>query len=153
MLAAGAAAVGLAAWRELGPQPALELAAAAMLAAKLPDLDRMLHDDPHHRGPIHSVAAGVLIVAAFWYFFPVLRGRDVPAVVAWGASLGYLSHLALDLCTPAGIPLLLRRGPHARLDLVATGSAVEHVFAAAVALAGIWLWLATWGVPYVTLPK
>ena len=107
-------------------EQALELlggASAAWVAARLPDLID-LPTSPNHRSIGHSallytggVAASAKTLSSWqhtwrerseeakqsgdslsWFLWRVLAGMP------WGFVAGYASHLALDMCTPKGLP-------------------------------------------------
>ncbi|PIJ51857.1 metal-dependent hydrolase [Erwinia sp. OLTSP20] len=90
---------------------------AALLSGLLPDIDH-----PHsflgqrlwwisrpvarlfgHRGFTHSLLAVAGAIVLLWLQPPC---SQVPADVLQGMVIGYLSHLAADMLTPAGVPLL-----------------------------------------------
>jgi len=85
----------------------LVCAAAGCMGAVMPDLlEPAVH--PHHRQIAHSVTVGGLLTKC---------GIDVctPENCTWDefhkillacAIAGYVSHLAIDGCTPRGLPLL-----------------------------------------------
>lgn len=73
-----------------------------------------------HRGVSHSVFAAILATVAVWWALTILRATEFSvmgltlapsrgAIRVWSASfaLGFLSHLAGDACTRAGIRPLL----------------------------------------------
>jgi inner membrane protein len=123
------------------------LAVLAAFGALLPDLDAaqskikslevsgirpflpaadLAYRDLGHRGFLHSAgglaaAGAVAIGLSFWWGWQ-------PSTALW---LGYLSHLAADACTPAGIPV--RPGDRKRFHLlpkrlrITTGSMAEEV--------------------------
>lgn len=77
---------------------------AGLMAGLSPDMLEPA-TGPDHRGCFHSIAAGALVFYASagehnQAFTPELRR------VLYAASFGYLSHLALDSQTPAGIRLI-----------------------------------------------
>lgn len=138
----------------LAPQTIPLAVSFAAFGALLPDLDaveskiksvRILNVQPFaplaaaanrtwgHRGVLHSPAV-LLVVAAAVVPIGLLVGW-VPATALW---LGYASHIALDACTPVGVPSTKERG---RLYLlpkrwrIPTGSAVEDLLFPALAMA------------------
>ncbi|HTW29331.1 MAG TPA: metal-dependent hydrolase [Acetobacteraceae bacterium] len=144
MLAGSHLAVGLAAWvwaaPHLGLSPvdpaALALAAAGAL---LPDIDhprswvgrrawpisRPLAALIGHRGVTHSLLAVVACAAALrWQGFS--RAVSTPLVV------GYMSHLAADLLTPAGLRLAWPARRSWAVPLCRTGSPVEPLIVVAL---------------------
>lgn len=98
------------------PSPALVVTAAA-IGALLPDLDSpgsliSRKTGPlgwfyswfvKHRGVTHSALAAVMVLLGV-----ALLGRDYPDSQFAGFALwcGYLSHLAADMLTKSGVPLL-----------------------------------------------
>lgn len=141
---------GAAAWTAVGwfqgvPVTGRDLVLAAV-GALLPDLDHprswvgrrlRLVSVPlgmvvGHRGITHSLLAVVSgIVFLHWHGW---QGIASPLVV------GYLSHLACDLCTPAGVPLLWPARGKWALRLFPTGGLIEHGLALLAALATIYAW-------------
>ena len=117
---------------------------AAVLGALLPDIDHPqswagrklrvvsvpLSLLVGHRGVTHSALAviGCLAVLATmgmgWMAAPVV--------------IGYLSHLLADSLTPSGVPLLWPSRRRFTLNLCETGSLVEMLLVAAVAVVGGW---------------
>jgi inner membrane protein len=149
--------VGAAAWAvaaRLGGGSAAELPGlvAAMAGALLPDLDhpsswvgRRLRPLSvplsmllGHRGLSHSLIA---VVAGLWALNTWGIGGDdgggwtgLPAPLA----VGYLSHLAADGLTPAGVPLLWPIKRRFCLPLCRTGSPIEIAVVAMIVAAGLW---------------
>ncbi|MGF1473179.1 MAG: metal-dependent hydrolase [Rubrobacteraceae bacterium] len=137
----------------LSPALAVTTAAGAFAAARLPDIDAPRDpEDPrcydHRRGPHSLLLAGggvllvaLLAVAAFGYpptrlgegehlFYTLVQlyqgsTGKLAAVVAVGATLGYLSHLLLDLFTTKGIWLLRPGGLRLALPVVRKGGLPE----------------------------
>jgi inner membrane protein len=83
----------------------------ASIAGVIPDLDVLLQGDfpLMHRGLVHSPFF-LLIIVVFLYLV-----TDRPTTFAAGA--GFLSHLLLDLMTPAGVLLLYPLGIYFTLNL------------------------------------
>ncbi|AFJ46673.1 metal-dependent hydrolase [Shimwellia blattae] len=91
---------------------------AAVLTCLLPDIDHprsflgqrlKLISTPiarafGHRGFTHSLMA--VFVALTLLYLKVPETWLIPADVLQGMVLGYLSHIAADMLTPAGVPLL-----------------------------------------------
>lgn len=134
--------VGAVAWAWVAPRlglPVLDPASLALVAAGsvLPDMDhpaswvgRRLWPFSHvlarllgHRGFTHSLVAVALCGAAL-RSHGVSRGLSGPLVV------GYLSHLAADLLTPAGLRLAWPLRRSFALPLCPTGSAREALVVA-----------------------
>jgi len=110
----------------LQPSDRIAFAAGAatggLIGARLPDI----FDPPctpNHRQVAHAVAPVGFLAVKTWAgavefvestlaegdleINPVTRfTRFFVAGLVKGAALGYLSHLALDACTPCGLPLL-----------------------------------------------
>jgi inner membrane protein len=84
-----------------------------------------------HRGLLHSLAA---LCAAVW-----AAGRVAPGAGA-ALGLGWGSHLALDLLTPAGVPLLWPWGRRFSLPVVKTGSRADRLLGVFLLAAAGWLW-------------
>lgn len=124
----GAAACGVAAAAITGhaPEEAVVVGGAAILTAKLPDVDRVINSGPNHRSLTHSVVlAGGLVVALA---FVLSQGAGpLASAVLFGLAVGYLSHLALDAMTAASVPLLWFGGPRLSLGSIATGKLGERV--------------------------
>lgn len=88
-----------------------------------------------HRGASHWAGwYAALLLAICAYSLPPLA-RDL----ALGFALGALSHVALDMLTPQGIPLLpfSRKGKLAA-PLCVTGHWSEYLFLAVMAAGGVW---------------
>lgn len=147
MMAGSHLVVGAAAWAitaRLGGAGIVEPLAlgAAALGALLPDVDH-----PHsrvgrlvkpvsvplslllgHRGVTHSLLA---VLAALY-----AAGRLGMAWMAAPVAVGYLSHLAADALTPAGVPLLWPLRARFALPLARTGGMIEIILVVLVAAAG-----------------
>lgn len=85
-----------------------------------------------HRGFTHSLLAIAAGLAAIWWW-----AGSIWAWVAAPLAVGYLAHLAGDLCTVGGVPLLWPSTKHCSLNLCRTGSLTEL---AIVGLLGATLW-------------
>lgn len=145
-------ALGAAAWFVAAPRlglPALDpaLLGLAVFGALLPDIDhpkswlgKRLRPVSTacatlfgHRGVTHSLLAVVGCAA-------LLFSQNVPLAVTAPLVVGYLSHLAADLLTPAGLRLAWPlRGTYA-LPLCRSGSPFEPLV---VALMLSWAWGST----------
>ena len=98
--------------------------AAAALAGVLPDIDMRI--GIKHRGLTHSLIALALIV---------LLAAQLAPELATAAAIGYGSHLALDMLTPWGIPLLYPLNTkRLRLAKFPTGGALDFFLAAGAGL-------------------
>jgi inner membrane protein len=126
----------------VAPEPAAM--AAAALGALLPDIDHpgswagrkmRLVSVPlsmvvGHRGVTHSllaVVAGLAVLGTLGVGFAA-----APLVV------GYLSHLAADMLTPSGVPLLWPNRRRFALPVCGTGGIVELLLVAALAALTGW---------------
>ena len=99
----------------------------------------LIHATLGHRGAFHSLTALVAIMAVAG-FGAIAAGLTVGTSIVGIASLslGFLSHLLLDACTPHGVPFLLpfqRRRHHVLPPLlrVVTGSMEEDIVLMALA--------------------
>ena len=141
-----AAAVGAALALHLPPAGVL----AACVGAVLPDvLDQRLAGlaptrrgrqkvfNRIHRGATHWFGwwLALFLAALFWHLPPLGRAALT------GLAFGGLSHVALDMLTPQGVPLqpFSRKGRFS-LKLCASGSLGEYCFLAAIALA-VWFFM------------
>lgn len=129
----------------LGP----EGAAAAALGALLPDIDhpsswlgrrlwpisKPISMVLGHRGLTHSLLAVTGGLAVLMLAEP---GRGLVRL-AEPLALGYLSHLAADALTPAGVPLLWPWKQRFGVGLCPTGGVMEWLVVAAVAAATAFL--------------
>jgi LexA-binding, inner membrane-associated putative hydrolase len=77
--------------------------AVGVLAASLPDILEPANS-PRHRKFLHSLVLGGLILFGI-FGKPSRRLREDLRELIVLAGLGYLSHLALDIVTPAGLPI------------------------------------------------
>jgi inner membrane protein len=147
MMAGSHVVVGAAAWYWLAPHLGLPPLSPISLGlavggALLPDIDhpqswmgrrirlisRPLSAVVGHRGVTHSflaIAAGIL----------VLRSHGPSREFALPLVVGYLSHLAADLLTPAGLRLAWPLSHRTAIPLCRTGSIIEPVF-----VAGLLIW-------------
>jgi inner membrane protein len=150
MMAGSHVVVGLAAWTLAAPAiglPALspEALALAAVGALLPDIDhphswvgrrarlvsRPLASLLGHRGVTHSLLA-VLAGAALLASQGVARDALDPLAV------GYLSHLAADALTPAGLRLAWPMRARVAVPICRTGSAAEALIVAGLAALAGW---------------
>lgn len=84
-----------------------------------------------HRGALHSGLAVVGALVAGW----ALGGWW------WPASLGYASHVALDMLTSSGVPLLWPARQRVRLIGLRTGGIIERLIMLVLGAVLIWqLW-------------
>jgi len=84
-----------------------------------------------HRGFLHSLAA----LALTWWAVGRIGVDAEPAL-----ALGWGSHLALDLLTPAGVPLLWPWSRRFSLPVVRTGSWADRLLGVSFLAAAGWLW-------------
>lgn len=91
-----------------------------------------------HRGIFHTLLLPVLLLGILNFFLPIYSLYYIPLLI------GYVSHLALDLLTPEGVPLLWPLKTHFAIPLVQTGGIVERlvfiglsIVAAATLLSGV----------------
>ena len=148
MMARSHVVVGIAAWvwaaPHLGLPPLDPVAlASAVGGALLPDIDhpqswvgrrlrlisRPLAATIGHRGLSHSIIA-VLACSALLRWEGMSRGAEAPVIV------GYLSHLAADFLTPAGLRLAWPLRKRYALPVCKTGSPGEPVI-----VTGLMLWV------------
>ncbi len=142
--------VGLAAWTLAAPAlglPALSPEALALAAAGalLPDIDhpqswvgrrmplvsRPLAALLGHRGVTHSLLA-VLAGAA------LLASQGLARDALDALAVGYLSHLAADVLTPAGLRLAWPLRARVAVPICRTGSAAEALIVAGLAAFAGW---------------
>lgn len=81
-------------------------------------VSKMLQLTAGHRGVLHSLVASVLLYSFLQALLPAY---------ATPITIGYLSHILLDLFNPAGVPLLWPIQQHFSIPIVQTGSFVEKI--------------------------
>ncbi|MGB9097218.1 metal-dependent hydrolase [Erwinia sp.] len=91
-----------------------------------------------HRGFTHSLLAVLGGVALFHLQVP--KDWVIPADVFQGLVLGYLSHIAADMLTPAGVPLLWPCRWRFRLPLLNSQKGNQLERALCLALVGYAMW-------------
>lgn len=91
-----------------------------------------------HRGFTHSLLAVLAGVALFQLKVP--KEWVIPADVFQGLVLGYLSHIAADMLTPAGVPLLWPCRWRFRLPLLNSKKGNQLERALCLALVGYAMW-------------
>lgn len=106
---------------------ALILAGLTMVAAVLPDIDLALGIE--HRTITHSLLALLAVALVCWRF--------VPAPAGGLFVFGYASHLVLDSLTPRGVPWLYPLKWRLRTLNITTGSLLDRLLGAALAIAVI----------------
>lgn len=150
VLLGGAAWVAAARLQGAAPADAVALG-AAVIGSLLPDLDhpsswvgrrvwpvsRPLSLLLGHRGLTHSLLA----VVAGLVLLHDIGTVGLPARLIEPAVIGYLSHLAADALTPAGVPLLWPWKRRFALPLCSTGGLMETLVVAAGLAANTWLCL------------
>lgn len=152
-------AVGLASWVAAAPllhQPrfAPGCLCLAVLGALLPDIDHpsswigrrtrplssAIASLLGHRGVTHSALAVIGLIVVLGHFGN--RSADIDAI-----AVGYLSHLAADLLTPAGLRLAWPLRMTWSLPLCRTGSVMESMVV--LLFVGGVAWSALHGAPWV----
>lgn len=96
-----------------------------------------------HRGVFHSLASTALLCLFLQVFLPAYA---IPI------TIGYLSHIVLDLFNPAGVPLLWPVPKHFSIPLIQTGSLLEKIlFMSFAACCGFFIFdvLAGQGIPSI----
>ncbi|MEW5289529.1 metal-dependent hydrolase [Erwinia papayae] len=125
---------------------------AALLTCLLPDIDhpksflgQRLKWISHpvarlfgHRGFTHSLLAVIAAVALLQLKIP--SQGIIPADAFQGLVLGYLSHIAADMLTPAGVPLLWPCRWRFRLPLLNSQKGNQLERALCLALVGYAMW-------------
>lgn len=91
-------------------QPALPLAGGliGVVGGKLPDLLEPA-TSPNHRRFCHSAVVAVTVGIATYKLYqwqPTDAWGEFLRILGIALGVGYLSHLALDLATPKGLPLV-----------------------------------------------
>lgn len=141
----------------LGFEEAAALTIGAVATSKLPDVDAKIIRSPDHRSFPHTVflGGGFAVVAALVAYVwlsanasgaslgPLREGTV--ALLAPGAAIGYLTHLALDASTKSGIWLVLPKDKRIGLPrkyAVRTGSPTELLISGGMALLTLVLGLA-----------
>ena len=156
MMAGSHAVIGVVAWAWVAPHlglPPLDPVALALACAGalLPDIDhprswvglrlgivsRPLAAALGHRGFTHSLLAAAACLL-------LLRSGGASRTFAVPLVVGYLSHLLADLLTPGGLPLAWPLRRRFSLPLCRTGSLLEPLIVAGLALGTA---AATFGLP------
>ena len=91
-----------------------------------------------HRGFTHSLLAVLGGVTLLQFNLP--HGSPLPSDAMHGMVLGYLSHIAADMLTPAGVPLLWPCRWRFRLPILNTksGNQLERLFCLALVAGALW---------------
>ncbi|MEA1064897.1 metal-dependent hydrolase [Apirhabdus apintestini] len=126
---------------------------AAVLSCLLPDIDHpksflgqripwLSHPIARafgHRGFTHSLLA--VFAALTLCYLKVPDSWLLPADALQGLVLGYLSHIAADMLTPAGVPLLWPCRWRFRLPVIAPrgGNLIERCISAALLAFALWM--------------
>ena len=133
----------------LGFEGAAALTIGAVATSKLPDVDARIKKGPDHRSFPHTVVLGggfavvAALVAYVWLSANASGtslgplGPGTVALLAPGAAIGYITHLALDASTKSGIWLLLPKDKRVGLPrkyAVRTGSVTELLMFGGMAL-------------------
>lgn len=132
----------------LGLEGATALTIGAITTSKLPDVDAKIIRSPDHRSFPHTVILGggaAVVLALVAYVWLSANAASISlgplgnavALVAPGAAIGYLAHLALDASTKSGIWLLLPKNKRIGLPrkyAVKTGSPTELFISGGMAL-------------------
>ncbi len=146
MMAGSHAVIGMVAWSWAAPHLGLPPLAPAALAlacagALLPDIDhprswvglrlgivsRPIAAALGHRGFTHSLLAALACLL-------LLHDEGASRAIAAPLVVGYLSHLVADLLTPGGLPLAWPLKRRFSLPLCRTGSLLEPLIVAGLAL-------------------
>lgn len=92
-----------------------------------------------HRGFTHSLLAIFAALALLQFKLPA--DTPIPADVLQGMVVGYLSHIAADMLTPAGVPLLWPCRWRFRLPLVnpQKGNQWERALCVVLCVCALWL--------------
>lgn len=104
---------------------------------KIPVLPTMTRVVLGHRGALHSLAATL----ALGIFIGLVWGKELGTAVA----AGYLAHLAGDLFTKSGVPLLWPLPVMVKVPLVKTGGVLEQIVVFPAVTLGLFYW-AVWPV-------
>jgi len=62
--------------------------------------------NPGHRGLFHSVIAAVIVVSALCAMWQYMEKHKKEPDWGFVLGIGYTSHLALDMVTPMGLPIM-----------------------------------------------
>lgn len=123
----------------IGSRPLLAVIGGVVVLslASLPDIDHQL-PVVSHRGVTHSLLFAALVGAVGWGVGSLLGGLDIGTVSLAGTTLsaaqflgalgayGILAHLAGDIVTPAGVPLLWPLPTTVSLSLVGAGNTIAN---------------------------
>lgn len=83
-----------------------------------------------HRGVTHSIIGIGAVLAAMGYWGA--------AWFVWPLGIGYVSHVAADMVTPSGCPLLWPSRRSFSFNLWRSGAMIETLFAIGVGAALVW---------------
>ncbi|MDR7342269.1 inner membrane protein [Pantoea alhagi] len=91
-----------------------------------------------HRGFTHSLLAVLGGVTLLQFNLP--HGSPLPSDAMHGMVLGYLSHIAADMLTPAGVPLLWPCRWRFRLPILRpnSGNQLERLFCLTLVAGALW---------------
>lgn len=141
----------------LGFGEAAALTIGAVATSKLPDVDARIIRRPNHRSFPHTVILGgdaavvVALLAYLWLSANAASvglgplGAGMVALLAPGAAIGYLTHLALDAATKSGVWLLVPKDIRVGLPrkiAVRTSSPTELLISGGMAIVTLGLGLA-----------
>lgn len=128
---------GMAIATALGGDPTA--AAVTGICAILPDMDTthstVGHRTPviplllRHRGVTHSLLMLVIVYMLVNYHFG--------STWAFFCTLGWASHIILDICNPSGVELFWPYGKKIGLPIMRTGSVLELLLAVLIATIGL----------------
>jgi len=122
---------------KLDPGAAMFAVGAGMVGSLLPDIDHpnsafgrelpVVSESVSffvgHRGALHSFVAALCFGIAVWVVF---QRFEFSFLLALAFTLGYLSHLFLDMLTPSGVPLFWPLSKKFSVPFVHTGSFLEN---------------------------
>jgi len=139
LLGAAVCCVSINTMTSLTPHEALVFYSSGMLGALLPDIDHpcslLGQFNPfkmHHRGGTHSL---VLVWAILAWSLMLFHNPYLTV----GLTIGYLSHLLLDMCNPSGVPLFYPYQKRYSIMRIKTSSQLENGFSAV--LLGLLVWM------------
>lgn len=90
-----------------------------------------------HRGTSHWFGWWLAMLAGA-FCFPL---QFIPSDALAGVAFGGLSHVALDMLTPYGVPVLpFSRKTRVSLNMCKTGSAAEYIFLGCIALLSAYMY-------------
>lgn len=111
----------------------------SLLGQRLPWISKPIARIFGHRGFTHSLFAVFAALALCYLRVPA--DAALPGDVLQGMVVGYLSHIAADMLTPAGVPLLWPCRFRFRIPLVVTRSDNQLERMLCIILCGLAIWL------------